>query len=94
MSRIRSILNRIIWHPEEDPSKYEIIFIHRGAPGNLKSIPAWCITKVNPQSFEYSLGGESARIPFHRIVEIRNVELGVVVWRSKRHGSATFLTNG
>ena len=94
MGRIRDILNRIIWHPEEDASKYEIVFIHRGAPGNLKSIPAWSITRVNPQSFEYSLGGESARIPFHRIVVIRNVMSGVIVWRSKRHGSTTVCTDG
>ena len=88
MSRIREILNRIFWHPNEDPRNYEIVFIHRGAPNDLKVIPAWCVVKVNPGSFEYSLGGENARIPFHRIVEIRDAKSGKVVWRSPKHGSA------
>ncbi|MCS7386961.1 MAG: RNA repair domain-containing protein [archaeon GB-1867-005] len=91
MSRIREILNRIFWHPNEDPKKYEIVFVHRGAPNNLKVIPAWCIVKVNPGSFEYSIGGEYARIPFHRIVVIRDVKSGKIVWRSRRHGAAAFL---
>lgn len=94
MSEIRAILNRLIWHPREDPSKYEIIFIHRGAPGNLKSIPVWCVIKINPQSFEYNLGGECARIPFHRIVEIRNVESGDVIWRSRRYASTALFKDG
>ncbi len=89
MSEIRRILNRIIWHPKEDPRKYEIVFIHRGAPNNLKIIPMWCVTKINPGSFEYTLGNESARIPFHRIVEIRERISKRIVWRSRRYGSTT-----
>jgi len=85
LSKIRDLLNRIMWHPNEDPRNYEIVFIHRGAPNNLKVIPAWCIVKVKAGSFEYELQGEFGHIPFHRIVEIRDKKNGRLVWRSPKH---------
>ncbi|MCC6017618.1 MAG: RNA repair domain-containing protein [archaeon YNP-LCB-003-016] len=83
---IRDVLNRICWHPSENRECYEVIFIHRGAPDDLKSVSAKAIVKVRQQSFEYKEDEEKiVYIPFHRIVAIRNIKTGKVVWRSRKY---------
>jgi uncharacterized protein (UPF0248 family) len=83
---IRDVLNRICWHPNENRECYEVIFIHRGAPDDLKSISAKVIVRVGRRSFEYKEDGEKiVYIPFHRIVEIKNIKTGEVVWRSRKY---------
>ena len=34
----KNILNMILWHPEMRIDQAKISYIHRGAPGNLKTI--------------------------------------------------------
>lgn len=63
----RNIINMILWHPEMDINDIKITYIHRGAPGNLKTIDG--------NSFEgiergFVLLKEGTQIPFHRIVKI------------------------
>ena len=91
MVLIRDILNRILWHPEECADDYVILFIHRGAPNDVKMVSASSILHVNPQSFDFCIGDDYGHIPFHRIVEIRDVKRDKVVWRSRRNGATTIL---
>lgn len=82
---LKNLLNRMFWDKREDPRHYEVTFIHRGAPKNLKVINGSTITKVGKSWITYSSEDEGETvIPFHRIVEVRNVETGFVAWRSRR----------
>jgi uncharacterized protein (UPF0248 family) len=81
---IRNVLNRICWHPSENRENYEILFIHRGAPNDLRSISAKTIVSVRKQSFEYKENdGSIVYIPFHRIVMIRNIKTREIIWKSR-----------
>jgi uncharacterized protein (UPF0248 family) len=82
---IRDVLNRMCWHPNENREGYEVVFIHRGAPNDLKSISAKAIVRVGQQSFEYKEEEKIVYIPFHRIVAIRNIKTGEVIWRNKKY---------
>jgi uncharacterized protein (UPF0248 family) len=59
----------------------EIVIVHRGAPGNRKTIPGKKVTEVKKSYFYYKSGkgGKETCIPLHRILEVR-VE-GKAVWK-------------
>jgi len=63
----KNILNMIIWHPEMETKKCRITYVHRGMPGNLKTIEGILIDKLE-QGFLMLKDG--AQIPYHRIVRI------------------------
>jgi len=77
---LRQILNKLVWDEREAISDYEVTFIHRGVPGDQKTIPCRIITQIGSSWFTYQSEEESAIIPFHRILEIKNVRNGQVVW--------------
>lgn len=79
---LRNIINKIYWSSREN---VEIVFIHRGAPNDLKSISASLIVRVNPQSFDYKYNNSVVHIPFHRIVLIKDNKRNIILWKSKRH---------
>ncbi|MCS7097191.1 MAG: RNA repair domain-containing protein [Candidatus Methanomethylicia archaeon] len=81
--RIRSILNKLFWHQNYVRENYEVIFVHRGALNNIKSIPVSLITKIGKESFEYQDYYGKIHIPFHRIILIRNIKTGEILWRRK-----------
>ncbi len=82
--RIRDFLNRIFWDPRENRTDYEVIFIHRGAYMDRKSLPCTAIKEVRSSWFIYETPEEGeVLIPFHRIIEIRNLKTGKTAW--KRH---------
>lgn len=81
--RIRDLLNRLRWHPEEDIKDYEITFIHRGAFQDKKTIPAKEIVDILSSYFTYKEHKEIVVIPFHRILEIRNRKTGEISWRKR-----------
>lgn len=82
---IREILNKLLWNSRWRTEDYEIVFIHRGAYKNRKTITCNLIKAIQPSWFIYvdETGGETA-IPFHRILEIRNVKTGESIWRTRR----------
>ncbi len=58
------------------------MFRHRGAPLNQRVIGCTLITTIQPSWFTYmNEEGREMVIPFHRILEIRNVKTGEVIWR-------------
>jgi uncharacterized protein (UPF0248 family) len=82
---LRDLLNKIFWDSREDPSRYEVKFIHRGADQNMKTVTASKIRRVARSYFILGGGDEETLIPFHRIVEIFDVKEKRSVWASPRH---------
>ena len=79
---IREFLNKIFWDPRENRVDYEVVFIHRGAYMDRKSVPCGLIKEVKSSWFTYESAEEGeVFIPFHRIIEIRNVKTGEIAWR-------------
>jgi uncharacterized protein (UPF0248 family) len=65
----KKLLNELLWHPEKSLDGVDIIYVHRGAPGDVKSV------KAEEVAFEKSFfvinNHREARIPYHRIREIK-----------------------
>jgi uncharacterized protein (UPF0248 family) len=55
----------------------EVVIVHRGAPGNRKTISGKKITEVK-RSYFYHRNGRDTCIPLHRILEVR--VRGKVIW--------------
>jgi len=81
-SLIRKILNRIKWD-SQDLEDYEIFFLHRGAPNDLKMYPGNKIKEIERSYIlftdETEEDGEVV-IPFHRIRKIYNKKTDQCVW--------------
>ena len=60
---IQDILNEIKWNPKHRLQDMKIVYLHRGAPGDRKSISGSDIRGWS-RSFLYT---QRAAIPFHRI---------------------------
>ena len=80
--RVREILEAMIWNPEEDPKDYTIVFISRGAEGDLEQVSG---SEIHVRSDRIVLK-DGRVIPHHRIVAItKRSELGtILLWRDKR----------
>ena len=73
------VLNRLKWTGRLGYA--EVTFVHRGAPGDIKTISGKNITEVRKGYMVYS-NLEETVIPLHRIVEVR--VSGEVVWRKRK----------
>jgi len=81
---LRDVLNRIRWNPEERGRAYEITYIHRGASENKRTIPFSSIKEIHSSWFTYTdPEGDEVTIPLHRVLEVRDTELGKTVWRKR-----------
>jgi uncharacterized protein (UPF0248 family) len=90
VSRIREALNKIRWHKGFDPRDYEVHIVHRGAPGDVKVVPAFCITEVLSGGFKFKdADGDEKAIPYHRVLLIRNRVTGKVLFSKKPQQSFT-----
>ena len=65
----RNTINMILWHPDMKNTETKITYIHRGIPGNIKTINADSITKIERGFLVLKEGTE---IPVHRIIKITN----------------------
>jgi uncharacterized protein (UPF0248 family) len=75
----RDVLNRLRWSPgEKGLGDVSVVILHRGAPGDRRTLDAWDIIRMGKGSFETS----DATIPYHRVLEI--LEGGKVVYRRDR----------
>lgn len=74
-------LNRLKWTGKLGSA--EVVFIHRGAPGDIKTIKGNSIAEVRKGYIVYRNARETV-IPLHRIVEVRLS--GEVIWRREREG--------
>ena len=64
--KVREILNKIKWDERMDFDQLEVVYLHRGAPNDLKRISGREIVSIGT-SF---LSLNEAEIPHHRIVKI------------------------
>ena len=78
---IRDVLNKILWDKNEGSHDYVVTFIHRGAIDDRRTIPFNSIVNIFSSHFVYRRGEEEVYIPFHRILEIKNVRTGRVTWK-------------
>ncbi len=63
----RKVLDLMIWHPKGDIRKCKIIYLHRGAHKNLKTIKGTDIKKLEKG---FMILKKGTAIPYHRIVKI------------------------
>jgi len=87
--RPRDILNKITWDKRLRIQDFTVTFIHRGVKGDKKTIPYESITKVGKSWFLYRAGPGETLIPFHRILEVKNVRKQEVLWKKKSKGGET-----
>ncbi len=80
---LKNILNKLRWDSRENAENYLITYRHRGAPGDMKQILASQIMKLGKSYFTLSEASDETTIPFHRILEIRNLNDGTVIWRKR-----------
>jgi uncharacterized protein (UPF0248 family) len=72
-------LNRLKW--KGGLEKCEIIILHRGAPGDRKTVRGSQVTGLGRHYFCYTDKGKETTIPLHRIQEIRLEEK--TLWKRK-----------
>jgi len=63
----KNILNMVLWHPRMKINQAKISYIHRGAPGNLKTIKGSFIDRLENG---FLILNDGTQIPFHRIIKI------------------------
>ncbi len=84
---LRNILNRLRWSETEQADDYEITYRHRGAPGDVRKIRARTIERIAKSYFTMKTGNsvnsEEVVIPFHRVLEIRKLTDGSLIWVKK-----------
>ncbi|MFX1295354.1 MAG: DUF504 domain-containing protein [Promethearchaeota archaeon] len=85
-SIIRKILNRLKWDTKENIADYEITFLHRGAPEDLKTYPAEKIKEIKA-SYLFFIDEDDEEgeviIPFHRIRRIYNKKTNKIIWEKQ-----------
>lgn len=75
--RPREFLNMLKWHPEYDFEKYSVVYVHRGAPNDEKTVS--CTDIVDLEHSDMIIE-ERTHIPYHRIKRILDSQ-GNVVWK-------------
>lgn len=75
----KRFLNELLWHPEKSLQDVDIIYLHRGVPGNLKGAAA-CEVAFE-KSFFVIRNHKETRIPYHRIKEIKRGS--EVIWKKR-----------
>ncbi len=63
----KNILNMVLWHPKMEKNHTKISYIHRGAPGNIKTIQG---SKIDIIENGFLVLNDETQIPFHRIIKI------------------------
>ena len=87
MHPLKNILNRILWSKTVNPQEYEVTYVHRGGVGDQASVRASVIRRVGSSWFSFGEDSEETLIPFHRILLVRNLRTGEVLWRGRRPSS-------
>jgi uncharacterized protein (UPF0248 family) len=85
---LRDVLNRIRWDREKTKLSYEVSYVHRGATGDKRTIPFSNIREIHSSWFMYTDPDDGdVMIPFHRVLEVREVGSEQILWRSRRQRS-------
>ncbi len=62
----KDVLNELRWSPDKDLELAEIVYEHRGAPSDEKTISGDDITELGTSFFKTA----ESMIPYHRILQI------------------------
>ncbi|MCW3975960.1 MAG: RNA repair domain-containing protein [Candidatus Bathyarchaeota archaeon] len=81
MHPLKKIFDRIIWDRREKKKNYELVFIHRGAHKDRRTIPFESIKEVSKSTLTYICNGENITIPLHRVILVRNIQTKEFIWR-------------
>jgi uncharacterized protein (UPF0248 family)/sugar phosphate isomerase/epimerase len=73
MTSARDVLNKLTWDKRFDIGNYAVVFVHRGAPHDLKVVRANNIKEMGKVFFMIE---EDTMIPFHRVRAIRDLRTG------------------
>jgi uncharacterized protein (UPF0248 family) len=66
--KVVEILNKVKWDGRFDFDQLEVVYLHRGAPNDLKRIYGREIVNIGTSFL--SMKAEGAEIPYHRIIKI------------------------
>lgn len=87
---IRDFFNKLIWDPsfQKKQEFIDIVYVHRGVPGDLMRVNFKEVIKINPSSFiiKDNETNEEKTIPFHRIEEIIDIQTDDVLYIKKKRG--------
>lgn len=87
---IRDFFNKLIWDPsfQKKQQFIEILYIHRGVPGDLMRVNFKDVIKIKASSFilKDNETNEEIMIPFHRIEEIIDTQTDDVLYIKKKRG--------
>ena len=76
----KRFLDELMWHPQKSLDDVEITYIHRGAPGDRRSVNA------KDTEFEKSFivinNHRKTRIPYHRVTKIKKGS--EVLWKKRK----------
>ena len=83
---LKNILNKLRWDERERADEYLITYRHRGAPDDKRQVRVSSIRKLGNSFFTLTdeSDSEESIIPFHRVLEIRNLERDLIIWRSRK----------
>jgi len=73
MTSARDVLNKLTWDKRFNINDYAIVFVHRGAPHDLKVVKASHVKEMGKSFF---LIEEDTMIPYHRVRAIRDLRSG------------------
>ena len=65
----------------KDGSHVELVYRHRGAPQDELRIPVASISRIGKGWFMLDDG--ETQIPYHRVLVIRNLRTGQVLWEKR-----------
>jgi len=63
----KNVLNMVLWHPDMEVNRTIISYIHRGARGNIKTVPGSQIDRIENG---FLILNDETQIPFHRIIKV------------------------
>ena len=81
---LREILNKIFWDKRLKIEDYTITYIHRGGKNNKKTIPCKLVKKVGKSWFIYGKNQDETFIPYHRVLEVKNIRTGKILWKRSK----------
>jgi hypothetical protein len=73
---LAELLNRLLRDPAVEGAEVEVVFVHRGAQRDRRSVSGREVRRVGRRSLALADGTE---LPLHRVLEVRHA--GAVVWR-------------
>ncbi len=76
----REILNKLKWSPTFNFENYELVIVHRGAPGDVKIVKCRDILRLGKGFFEVLIEGRKTMVP---IIELKKFARSMEGWSGR-----------